>query len=413
MNLFTKIIIVVFTIGGFFSCGQQHESKHIEESVYSDLDLLMESCEDLSNTESISAVEEKLTTLIDQYSDSSYSKFSKKTDVITQAIDKAKDLTYVSVIDRKDVFAARRSRHVESFYGLKNDSLKIHFKADKKIKRLLVMEDQSGRVLISRSKASFDFEFDVKYDNPFSIIVEFYEESYFDLSIHRKPSSVENKFARFEIKTDTLIVSKNTKGSIEGKKLKHEKVFNEPKKFVVSKNMSFSGESKVYAPIELPQNTVEFIYTLRISGSTDKLTEDGRLYNQVSSSYKKVRFLGLPLWESEGNGSSITREILNSIFKPKTDNYTLNVFFFDSGKELKKFVNYTGSDYPSAFAYDINNSAISTESRVGLIKKPRSGFSYIGLQTNSTFTDTYAWLDAIALSEVKYYYRLKKTLIRK
>jgi|GEM_PF-4215986 hypothetical protein len=43
-----------------------------------------------------------------------------------------------------------------------------------------------------------------------------------------------------------------------------------------------------------------------------------------------------------------------------------------------------------------------------LVKRPRSGFSYIGLQTNSTFTDTYAWLDVVALSEVNYYYRLKR-----
>ena len=401
------------TIGGFFSCGDQSSSKRIEESVYSDLETLIESSEDLRDQESISSVEEELEVLIDQYSDSSYSQFQRKTRVVSEALDAARELSYVSVVDKKGAFAARSSRFVESFAGLKNDSLKIHFAADKKIKRLVVVEDQSGRELIRRSKSSVDYVFDAKYDNPYSIIVEFYEESYFDLSILRKPASVENKFATFEISTDTLLVGKNTRGSIEGKRLKYEKVFNEPKKFVVSKSMSISGESKVYAPIELPKNTVEFIYTLRISGSADKLSKDGQLYNEVGSSYKKVKVLGLPLWESKGNSSSITREILNSIFKPTTDHYTLNVFFFRSSKELKKFVNYSGSDYPSAFAYDINNSAISTESRLGLVKRPRSGFSYIGLQTNSTFTDTYAWLDVVALSEVNYYYRLKKTLVRK
>jgi hypothetical protein len=413
MNLLKKIIILVVIIGGVSSCGEEKKSIRMEESVYSDLDVLINKSKNLKNEKLITTIENELGVLMNQFADSSYSKFNKKANVITQAIDLAKDLSYSVVVDKKGVFAGQGSKHTESFYGLSNDSIEINFDADKKIKRLLVIEDQSGRYLVNRSKAPFNYVFVVNYDNPFSIIVEFYQEAYFNLSIKRKPASVSNKFSLCEIITDTLIVDKKTRGSVEGKKMQYEKVFNEPRKFVVSKSMSISGESKIYAPIELPKNTIEFIYTLRISGSTDKLSEDGRLYNQVDKSYKKIKVLGLPLWESEENSSSITREILNSIFKPQIDNYTLNVFFFDSSKEIKKFVNYNGSDYASAFAYDINNSAISTESRVGLIKKPRSGFSYIGLQTNSTFSDTYAWLDAIALYETKYYYRLKKSLLRK
>lgn len=43
MKLLTRIIILVMTIGGFFSCGDQSSSKRIEESVYSDLERLIES----------------------------------------------------------------------------------------------------------------------------------------------------------------------------------------------------------------------------------------------------------------------------------------------------------------------------------------------------------------------------------
>jgi len=413
MNLLKKIIVLVIIIGGISSCGEERGSKSMEKSVYSDLDILIEKSKNLSNEQLITTIENELSALMNQFADSSFSKFNKKTEIIIEAIDLAKDLNYTFLTDKKGVFAEKGSKYIETFYGLSKDSIKIHFDADKKIKSLIVLEEQSGRQLKKVSKSSFDYVFDVYFDNPFSIIVEFYEESYFNLSIKKRPASIDNKFAICEIITDTLIVDKKTKTSFEGTKLKYEKIFNEPKKFVVSKNMSISGESKIYAPIELPKNTIEFIYTLRISGSTDKLSEDGRLYNQVDKSYKKIKVLGLPIWESEGNSTSITREILNSIFKPKTDNYTLNVFFFDKEKEIKKFINYTGSDYSSAFAYDINNSAMSTESRVGLIKKPRSGFSYIGLQTNSTFRDTYAWLDAVALSESKFYYKLKRKLIRK
>ena len=133
----------------------------------------------------------------------------------------------------------------------------------------------------SISKNEFDYTFDVYFDNPFSITIEFVEEAYFNLSVERCPYSLENKFAKCEIKTDSIESNKKLVGYEQGTRLKYEKVFNEPKKFVVSKSLSFSGESKVYAAIELPPNTVEFIYTLRISGDSDKLKEDETLYNQV------------------------------------------------------------------------------------------------------------------------------------
>lgn len=72
---------------------------------------------------------------------------------------------------------------------------------------------------------------------------------------------------------------------------------------------------------------------------------------------------------------------------------------------------YAGKEYAEAFEYDINNSALSTQSRVGLIKKPRSGFSYIGLQSTSTFKNTFPWLDVVALSEKSFEYEIRYRII--
>jgi len=76
--------------------------------------------------------------------------------------------------------------------------------------------------------------------------------------------------------------------------LAFEKVFNEPKKFVVSNTFSLSGESKVYTPIEIPKNAVEFIYTLRISGSDKSIEEDGQLFNSLNTTTKKLRYWECP-----------------------------------------------------------------------------------------------------------------------
>ncbi|WP_353079643.1 hypothetical protein [Flavobacterium sp.] len=320
-----------------------------------------------------------------------------------------KDLVFKPVIAESGELAAEDSFIVKDFFGLSKDSIRIKFNSDNKVKFFSIVEQRSGRIVKTFKKTSdVDFTYDVFFDNPFSVKIYFPKESYYNLEVSRKSGSIDNYLSKAKLIRDSVVVSKKTNKSKIGTTMAFEKVFNQPKKFIVSSTFSMSGESKVYVPIEIPKNTVEFIYTLRISGDEDTEREDGKLFNDVNRISKKVKVFGLPLWESEEKSTSLSREILNSLFPPKKDeDYTLNVFFFDKQKEIKKFIQYPGKEYASAFKYDINNSALSTQSRVGLVKKPYSGFSYIGLQSTSSFSDTYAWLDVVALYEKTFHYEIR------
>jgi hypothetical protein len=319
------------------------------------------------------------------------------------------DLKFESIFEKRSLFIKKGENFKEAFYGLSKDSIRIEFLSDSPVKSIAIIEERSGRpVKIFKNKNKIDFIYDVYFDNPFSINVDFVRESYVNIKISRKSASVDNYNNRHEITRDSVVVKNKTQKSLQTTTIGYEKAFNEPKKFIVSNSLSLSGESKVYAPIEVPENTKEFIYTLRISGKDQALNEDGKLFDKVRSSSKKVKVFGIPLWESSGSNSSLSREILNNLFPPQKDeDFSLNVFFFDKESEIKKFLNYTGDPNPKAFLYDINNSAISTQSRVGLIKKPRNGYSYIGLQTNSTWKNTYAWLDVVALNEKTVHYEIR------
>jgi len=320
-----------------------------------------------------------------------------------------KDLVFKPVIAESGELAPEDSFIVKDFFGLSKDSIRIKFNSDNKVKFFSIVEQRSGRIVKTFKKTSnVDFTYDVFFDNPFSVKIYFPKESYYNLEVSRKSGSVDNYLSKAKLIRDSVVVSKKTNKSKIGTTMAFEKVFNQPKKFIVSSTFSMSGESKVYVPIEIPKNTVEFIYTLRISGDEDTEREDGKLFNDVNRISRKVKVFGLPLWESEEKSTSLSREILNSLFPPKKDeDYTLNVFFFDKQKEIKKFIQYPGKEYASAFKYDINNSALSTQSRVGLVKKPYSGFSYIGLQSTSSFSDTYAWLDVVALYEKTFHYEIR------
>jgi hypothetical protein len=322
-------------------------------------------------------------------------------------------LRYESVLSQKDNYNSGGGVQ-KAYYGLSKDTIRLRFTSDNIIRALFILDERSGRVIKRFNNVSVvDFNYAVQYDNAFTINIDFASETYYSLEVLKKSGTVENYLSKVKIIRDSVVVDTKTKRSISGRGLAYEQVFNEPKKFIVSKTLSVSGEPKVYAPIEVPKNTVEFIYTLRISGDDNSISEDGKLFEEVSKATKKIKVLGVPLWESEGTGSSLSREILNRLFPPlKDEDYTLNVFFFDKDKEIKKFLNYAGKEYAEAFEYDINNSALSTQSRVGLIKKPRSGFSYIGLQSTSTFKNTFAWLDVVALSEKSFEYEIRYRVIK-
>ena len=322
------------------------------------------------------------------------------------------DLKFETILEKNSLFIKNGEKFKEAFYGLAGDSIRIEFMSDSPVRSISIIEERSGRgVKKFYKKNKIDFVFDVHIDNPFSISVDFIKGSYVDLKISRKSSSVDNYYNRHEIIRDSIIVNNKTPRSIKATTIGYEKVFNEPKKLIVSQLISISGKSKVYAPIEVPGNTKEFIYTLRISGKDRSISEDGKLFDKVRSSQKKIKVLGIPLWESSRTKSSLSREILNQLFPPKKDeDFSLNVFFFEKESEIKKFVNYKGDANPKAFQYDLKNSALSTQSRVGLIKKPLSGYSYIGLQTTSSFSDTYAWLDAVALYEKIFYYEIRYSI---
>ena len=332
-----------------------------------------------------------------------------KDSVISEKKITEKDLVFKPVITESGELAPEDSFIVKDFFGLSKDSIRIKFNSDNKVKFFSIVEQRSGRIVKTFKKTSdVEFTYDVYFDNPFSVKIYFPKESYYNLEVSRKSGSVDNYLSKAKLIRDSVVVSKKTNKSKIGTTMAFEKVFNQPKKFIVSSTFSMSGESKVYVPIEIPKNTVEFIYTLRISGDEETEREDGKLFNDVNRISKKVKVFGLPLWESEEKSTSLSREILNSLFPPKKDeDYTLNVFFFDKQKEIKKFIQYPGKEYASAFKYDINNSALSTQSRVGLVKKPYSGFSYIGLQSTSSFSDTYAWLDVVALYEKTFHYEIR------
>ena len=127
----------------------------------------------------------------------------------------------------------------------------------------------------------------------------------------------------------------------------------------------------------------------------------------MTESYKHVRFLGLPLYETNNSHSNLFRELLYSNKPVREEEAYCNVYVFTSQTEAKKFQD--GKD-PSEIKYNIDLSLMGTQSCNGRI--PTKGLStiYLGFSNERFRYSNYLWLEVIASSPNNEYYRLKYTI---
>lgn len=271
--------------------------------------------------------------------------------------------------------------------------------------RIKVMEERTGKVIKSQSKSAiFDFETTAEYTDVLTLVIESSKPVYADVSISRRPSDVKSYFQSTEFISDTLQSNSGDKQAIKYEELLMTNVFNEPFKVVISPQLTLSGVPRITIPIELPRGTQEFMYQVRISGEERETSDDGLLYDKLSSKYNEYKVLGIKVFESSSTGSSLTRELLNAIGVPKREKFSCNIYFFDRESDAKNFVDSS----PNGFKYDMKNSIKNSESRNGLIKYKGTGFVYLGLESTSTFNTTYAWIDVVATKMETRHVRIKK-----
>lgn len=117
----------------------------------------------------------------------------------------------------------------EVFYGLSKDSIRIVFTSDTPIGFLNIVEERSGKVVKQfRYIYQVDSVFEVLYDNPFTLNIEFIKDTYYDLKIYKKSATIENNRSVVNVVRDSVVIRKKTNRSIAAKKIGFISVFNEP-----------------------------------------------------------------------------------------------------------------------------------------------------------------------------------------
>lgn len=172
-------------------------------------------------------------------------------------------------------------------------------------------------------------------------------------------------------------------------------VFKAPKRIALRGHMkaALSGYSRGIVTVPVPEGTDLLAYSLRVSNNENSVGTDGKFSNRLTSSYNKVKILGIPVYE--GSAGFNLGSLLFDARPPREDDAFCNLFVFDDATGARQFQNSTGD--ASTFNYNVDLSQIGTQSCTGELPCAGRSNIYLGFENERMRYDTYIWLEVTAI----------------
>ena len=180
--------------------------------------------------------------------------------------------------------------------------------------------------------------------------------------------------------------------TVKGIQMKN--LFEEPRKFTLRGQLkaAFSGSYRAIVAVQVPQGATDILYSLRISTNEPDRSSDGKFHDNMETSYKRIKLLGLPIYESH-SGAGIIATLLGENQPLREEDAYINMYVFFNAAQAKKFQDGVS---PSQLQYSIDYSTMGTQSCNGRI--PAKGYKtiYLGFLNERMRYNNYVWLEAVS-----------------
>lgn len=221
------------------------------------------------------------------------------------------------------------------------------------------------------------------------------------------------EFARLRnatpIKTEQIDCSKGDFGAVAVPGVKMQNIFEDPRKFTLRGQLksAFSGSSIAMVPIIIPAGTTDILYSMRMATSEQDRSSDGEFHDNMTRTYKQIKFMGLPLYEkSTSNG--LLNTLLDDNRPLRDEDAYCNMYVFRSQTEAKKFQD--GKASAGDLKYDLDYSTIGTQSCNGRIPSNGASKIYLGFENVRVRYTNYLWVEAVAVIPTTEYYTTKYSI---
>ena len=189
-------------------------------------------------------------------------------------------------------------------------------------------------------------------------------------------------------------------------------VYDSPKKFTLKGQFkaAFSGGGDIaLVPVKVPAGATDILYSMRIATSESDKYSDGKFHDGLASTYKKVKFLGLPLYEkTKSGGNGLISTLLDDNRPLREEDAYCNMYVFRNQSQAKQFQD--GTKMASELNYDVDWSTVGTQSCNGRIPVNGAKTIYLAFQNERVRYTNYLWVEVEAVVPQTEYYRTKYSI---
>lgn len=232
---------------------------------------------------------------------------------------------------------------------------------------------------------------------------------YINLKVRRNCLSLEDFSKEYNVvEEETECTARDFRArKVQG--IRTANIFEEPRKVTLRSQGKalFSGGSRSVVAMTIPAGCTDIAYSLRISTSQEDKGSDGEFCNKFNEKYRKIKFLGLPLYESSKQKSSLFRELLNSRSPDREEEAYCNMYVFTNSNEAKKFSEGTAV---SSLKYNVDYSKQGTQSCNDRIPIKGVKTLYFGFENTRVRYSVYLWFESLGTVPTTEYFTKKYTL---
>lgn len=274
------------------------------------------------------------------------------------------------------------------------DMLKYRINAERGVDVRVYNVDSHQLVKTYSARRQIMDSLSIAYKGVYLIRVSVKERQYVDLSVGYMAGSVDRLSKPRSVKTKTVDAQKGDFLSYSVKGIKMKNLFEEPKKFTLRGQLkaAFSGSYRAIVAVQVPAGASDILYSLRISTNEGDKNSDGKFYDNMDVTYKRIKVLGLPLYESHG-GSGLIATLLGDNMPVREEDAYINMYVFYNSSQAKKFQD--GLD-PAKLSYNIDYSTMGTQSCNGRIPAKGCSTIYLGFLNERMRYNNYVWLEAVS-----------------
>ena len=232
---------------------------------------------------------------------------------------------------------------------------------------------------------------------------------YIDMDVNYKVTDMARLTKVTPIKSEQVECNKGDFGAVAVPGVSMRKAFEQPRKFTLRGQLkaAFSGSAIALVAVQVPAGATDILYSMRIDTSESGRSEDGQFHDNLTRSYKRIKFMGLPLYEkSSSNG--LLNTLLDDNRPIRDEDAYCNMYVFRSQTQAKQFQD--GTKPASQLSYDVDYSTLGTQSCNGRIPTKGSKTIYLGFENERVRYTNYLWVEADVVVPNTVYYTTKYTV---